>query len=182
MSVIHWEWLFDTSRQTLQIAMDGVLLDISYPRRALQQNLPAQAAFDLEDANLFQRTRDYLEEHAPLGVNQQLQAAIHITAAARFLKPSMPQSWHFRFGDVFEPWPDTHMLCKLDSGLAAGDFLIVEQTERSSLCMLLDDNLRLSPTKELKRFECIRVINDRLQPSPHHPLPQRWQSDWSSLA
>lgn len=182
MSVANWQWLFDAKRQRLQLAMDDVTLDIRYPRRLLQMNLPEVSAFDVEDASHFNHIRDYLDSYSHFNVSEQLQACIHATAALHFMKPSLPQSWHFRFNELIEGWPTKHQACTLDSGLDCCEFLILEQDERTSLCLLLDAKMRLSPTKEMQQFECIRVLNDRLHESKSHPLPQQWSDDWSSLA
>lgn len=182
MSEANWQWLYDEKRQCLQLAMDDLVLDIGYPRRLLQLNLPARSAFDVDDASTFNCIRDYLEQHASLNVSEQFQACIHATAALRFMKPSLPQSWHFRFTELLEGWPDNHLACTLDSGLDSCEFLILEQDERTSLCLLLDTSMRLSPTKVVRQFECVRVLNDRLHESKSHPLPQQWRGHWSSLA
>lgn len=180
MSVVQWQWVFDEQRQCLQLEMDGLLLDLSFQRRVLQQNIPALASFDTDDATHYNRVKDYLEDRSTLSVSQQLQATLHATAALRFLKPSLPQSWHFRFSEVIEQWPDTHLLCCLDSGIECADFLILAQDERTSLCMLLGQDMRLAPTKSIQQFDCIRVLNDRLHEHPEHPIAQQWSSDWRS--
>lgn len=182
MSEANWQWLFDSNRQCLQLAMGDLVLDICYPRRLLQLNLPACSSFDIEDADIFNRVRDYLELHASLNVSEQFQTAIHATAALRFMKPSLPQSWHFRFNELIDGWPDNHLACTLDSGLDSCEFLILEQDQRTSLCLLLDSRMRLSPTKVMRQFECVRVLNDRIHESKSHPLPQQWHGNWSSLA
>lgn len=174
MSTASWQWQFNDNRQRLQLKMDEVVLDIGYKRRQLQQHLPAEEAFSIDDARVYNELRDYLESFSPLNVNQQLQAALHATAALHFGKPSLPQSWHFCFGDI-EHWPQTHRACCLDSGLERGEFLLIDQNERSSLCLLLDESLRLSPMKNMQRFDTICVINDRLQESQRHPFPQQNQ-------
>lgn len=177
-----WQWLYDSGREQLMLAMGTVSLELTFARRWMQLTIPESSAFDTEDATHFNRIRDYLNDYSPLSANDQLQATIHATAGLRFLKPTMPQSWHFRFADTLESWPQAHWLCRLDSGLDCCEFLIIEQDDRSSLCLLLNDSMRLSPTKKIRKFECIRVLNDRLHEHSAHPLPQHWQNDWSSLA
>ncbi|RUO31790.1 hypothetical protein CWE12_01970 [Aliidiomarina sedimenti] len=181
MSYLNWLWIFDDERQCLQLSTDDVLLDVSYRRRQLQQYLPEQEAFSMDDVEHFNRFQDYLEQYSSLSVSQQFQACLHATAALHFLKPSLPQSWHFQFAD-HEPWPEDHLSCALDSGLDCCDMLLLEQDERSSLCLLLDQSMRLSPTKTLNRYECIRVLNDRLQFSRMHPLERPFTRNWSSSA
>lgn len=182
MSVAKWQWIYDSKRQRLQLAVDDLMLDISCPRRLLQLNLPAQNSFDVDDADAFYRFRDYLESYVQLNVSEQFQASIHGVAALRFMKPALPQSWHFRFNQLLNDWPTSHLACTLDSGLDSCEFLIIEQDERTSLCLLLAPQMRLSPSKVMHQFECIRVLNDRLHESKSHPLPQQGWADWSSLA
>lgn len=181
MSTAAWQWQFNSDRQRLQLKMDEVVLDIVYKRRQLQQHLPAVEDFSIDDARLFNELRDYLESFSPLNVNQQLQAALHGTAAIHFGKPSLPQSWHFCFGEI-EYWPQAHRACCLDSGLERGEFLVIDQNERSTLCLLLDESLRLSPTKNMQRFDTICVVNDRLQESERHPFPPQQSQHYHSLA
>lgn len=178
MSYQNWCWTFNEERQCLNLMMDDVVLDVKYRRRLLQQHLPQREAFDLEDAERFSQFQDSLEEHSSLTVSQQFQTCLHAVAALHFLKPSLPQSWHFQFGDI-EHWPAEVRCCVLDSGLDRCEFLLLEQDQRSSLCLLLDEQMRLSPTKTLSRYECIRVLNDRLQFSKTHSTDLR-SNHWSS--
>lgn len=182
MSVANWQWVYDSKCEKLQLAVDGLVVDIFCSRRLLQLNLPAQCSFDVADADAFYRLRDYLESYAQLNVSDQFQASIQGVAALHFMKPTLPQSWHFRFNQLLSDWPTNHLACTLDSGLDCCEFLIIEQDERTSLCLLLAPQMRLSSSKVMHQFECIRVLNDRLHESKNHPLPQQGLADWSSLA
>lgn len=178
-AITPWFWQFDKEHGQLELHMGEVHFAIAYKRRLLQQNLPSKRPFSISDARVYQDACDYLEDYSTLNVNEQLLAAIHVAAVSAFAKPAMPQSWYFQFGDI-ESWPGEHRACCLDSGLQQGEFLIVEQDERSSLCLLLDESMELSPAKKLRRFDIIKVLNDRLLESANHPFPRA--SDIHSLA
>ena len=182
MSVANWQWFYDSERQLLKLAVDELVVDIDYPRAVLQTHLPDYSSFDINDADAFHRLHDYLESYSSLNMSEQFQACIHAVAALRFMKPALPQSWHFCFNQMLSEWPSEHLACTLDSGLDSCEFLIIEQGGRTSLCLLLAPSMRLSPTKVMRQYEVIRVLNDRLQESESHPLPQQRWSDWSSLA
>lgn len=177
-----WQWQFDHEKQHLKLDVGHCALEIAYARRYLQHTLPSVAPFDLTDAQRFNELKDYLEGLQLLAdANQQFVLLVHAVAALRFIKPQLPQSWYFRFSEVAE-WPPSHRICVLDSGLERGEFLLLEQDQRSSLCLLLNPRMSLSPTKKLKQYEVIRVLNDRLEQSSAHPLPDGNDLSWLSPA
>ncbi|TRW49732.1 cell division protein ZapC [Aliidiomarina halalkaliphila] len=170
----NWQWRLQDS-QTLVIELGKNLIHpLEFKRSFLRDRLPESVSFSMDDAAAFQRFSDYLEDHSTLPASEQFNIALHAAALVRFGKIMLPQSWYFQFGPFSEekPWPQTHLFCSLISGPAQADFLVVEQDERCSLCLLVDESFELGGFKTMRRFEVTRVLNDRLQESLRHPMPR----------
>ncbi|RUO36484.1 cell division protein ZapC domain-containing protein [Aliidiomarina sanyensis] len=168
-----WQWRLDADCLVIELGRN-VTQRLRFKRTVLRDRLPDSVSFSMDDAATFQRYADYLDEHSALSTSQQFEIALHAAALVRFGKLMLPQSWYFQFGpfSTEHPWPQTHLFCALTSGSSQGDFLIIEQDERCSLCMLVDDRFELAGFRSMERFEVTRVLNDRLQESLRHPMPR----------
>ncbi|MCC5855076.1 MAG: cell division protein ZapC [Idiomarina sp.] len=176
-----WQWHYNQTEELLQIAVDGGLLhSLEYRKKHLRPDMPEEASFTMEDAEFFSSLLDYQENHSPYSTTEQLQVGFHGVAMRRFGKALMPQSWHFQTG-VIEPWPQEHLFCTLNSGFAKGNFLIIDRDERTVLCMLIDASFEVATTKIMKRYEVIRVLQDRLLSSDLHPISQN-SDNWQKFA
>ncbi len=168
----NWQWrLLDS--QNLAIDLDKKLTqELMFKRSFLRDRLPDQVSFSMDDAAAFQNFSDYLDSYSALSANEQFKIALHATALVRFGKLMLPQSWYFKFGSFGDEraWPKDHLFCSLNSGTSQADFLIIEQDDRCSLCMLVDETFEVGGFKTMQRFEVTRVLNDRLQESQRHPI------------
>lgn len=174
----NWQWSFRDNQQ-LVIELDrNIFQHLRFKRSLLRDRLPETVSFSMDDASQFQRFSDYLDTYSAFSASEQFELALHACALVRFGKLMLPQSWYFKFGDFddLHPWPTTHLFCALDSGLEQADFLIIEQDDRCSLCMLVDEQFSLDGIRTLQRFDVVRVLNDRLQVSLRHPLPVAYDS------
>lgn len=178
----HWQWRVDDN-QTLTIELGKHISEpLSFKRNVLRDRLPESAAFSMDDAATFQRFADYLDTYSALSATEQFTVALHACALTRFGKLMLPQSWYFKFGILNgeQQWPSEALFCTLNSGTGSADFLIIEQDERCSLCMLVDESFEVGGFRTMQQFEVTRVLNDRLQESSRHPLSRHIsQQQWA---
>lgn len=160
--MFNWQWL--VKDQTIQTVLDGVITqDLELKPRQLRADLTdGELAADFEDLEHFNRFSDYLSDLDCFSEEQIRTAALHGSALLKFGKSLMPQSWYFQVS-AYEP-EEHAMTCMLNSGFEQGNFLILERDSRSCLCMLLDETCEIDVSRELRQFEVIRVLNDRVQP------------------
>lgn len=179
----HWQWRVLNDKTLVIDLGKNITHELSFKRSFLRDRLPANVSFSMDDAEAFQTFADYLDTHSVLSSTEQFNIAVHATALVRFGKIMLPQSWYFKFGPYGneKTWPKDHLFCALTSNNQHADFLIIEQDERCSLCMLVDESFEVGGFKTMKQFEVTRVLNDRLQESQRHPIPkndsfttQRW--------
>lgn len=177
-----WLWRYNADSEQIEILMDGGLVQaLEYRKKHLRPDMPAECSFSMEDATFFASVMEYQEQYGLYSGTEQLLIALHATAMQRFGKPLMPQSWHFQTG-IVEPWPKEHRFCTLNSGFAKGNFLIIESDdERTALCMLIDQSFEVATTKVMRRFEVIRVLQDRLLSCEHHPVSVN-KDTWQQFA
>jgi len=160
--MFNWQWLVED--QTIQTVFDGVVahpLELK-PRQLRADLTSGELAADFEDLEHFNRFSDYLSGLDYFSEEQIRMAALHGSALLKFGKPLMPQSWYFQVS-AYEP-EEHAMTCMLNSGFEQGNFLILERDSRSCLCMLLGQNCEIDVSREMRQFEMIRVLNDRVQP------------------
>ncbi|RTE87217.1 MULTISPECIES: cell division protein ZapC domain-containing protein [Gammaproteobacteria] len=176
-----WHWRYNKEQEELSIEMDGgVTQALEYRRKHLRPDMPESASFSMEDAELFSKLQNYQEDHSPLAASEQFLIALHGAAIKRAGKALMPQSWHFQTG-VIEPWPEDHLFCALNSGFAKGCFLIIDQDDRTALCMLVDSSFEVASTKVMRRYEVIRVLKDRLLSHEYHAV-EKPSDHWQQFA
>lgn len=179
--MLNWQWKYDATQGQLHILMSGGLMQtLNYRKKHLRPDMPTLCDFSLEDAMFHANLMDYQDAHSKSSPTDQLLTAIHATAIQRFGKALMPQSWHFQTG-MLENWPEEHHYCALNSGFAKGGFLRISSDGRTSLCMLIDPCFEVATTKRMKRFEVVRVLNDRLLSNELHPVASD-SDDWQQLA
>lgn len=177
----NWQWKYDAAQEQLHILMDsGLMQTLSYKKKHLRPDMPALCDFSVEDATFHAEIMDYQDAYSPFSPTDQLLTALHATAIQRFGKALMPQSWHFQTG-MLESWPTEHKYCTLNSGFAKGDFLLVGGDDRTSLCMLIEPSFEVATTKLMKRFDVVRVLNDRLLSNELHPVVNK-NDDWQQFA
>ncbi|RUO44126.1 hypothetical protein CWE15_02865 [Aliidiomarina taiwanensis] len=174
----NWQWRYDTANEALCAIMDnGIEQPLVFKKKHFRNDMPALCDFTLDDANLHSTLLEYQETQEGTAPSDFFLVALHGAAIARFGKALMAQSWHFQT-NTLEEWPVNHLYCRLKSGFEEKSFIIVSQDHRSSLCMLLDDTFEIGANKVMKRFDVVRVLNDRLFSHPCHPVaetPNHWQ-------
>ncbi|MGS2720141.1 cell division protein ZapC domain-containing protein [Paraglaciecola aestuariivivens] len=86
---------------------------------------------------------------------------INATAAFMFHKPIAPKSWLFK---PVSDYGSHHKLAKLNSQFGSAVVLVLTDEQNLTTCMLISPQLQISPSKQLKQFELIKVAKDRLEP------------------
>ena len=177
----NWQWRYNKADEELcAIMCNGLEQPLVYKKKHFRNDIPQLCDFTLEDANIQRWLMEYQEAHdGPLPADYFI-TALHGAAVARFGKALMPQSWHFQTNNL-EQWPETHYYCCLKSGFEEGSFLVVSRDERSSLCMLLDTRFEVGANKVMKRYDVVRVLNDRLFSHSAHPVTEDL-NHWQELA
>lgn len=177
----NWQWRYNTANQELCAIIDnGLEQSLVFEKKHFRNDMPSLCDFTLDDANGHTKLLEYQEAQQGSSPSDYFLVALHGAAIARFGKALMPQSWHFQT-NTHEHWPAEHLYCRLKSGFEEGSFIIVSQDERSCLCMLLDDSFEVGANKVMKRFDVVRVLNDRFFSHPQHPVTET-HNHWQELA
>ncbi|RUO41077.1 cell division protein [Pseudidiomarina aestuarii] len=164
-----WRWVYNPEQQQLSIELgDGLSHPCPYKTSRLAPLYAMNAAFTLEDAQAFQTIYDALhalDRWSPMLI---MQAALNNAILQRFGRPQMPQSWHFQQAEdtVFDQFEAGVPVC-LNSGFANAEFVLLAADDEFAECMLLDESMALSEIKEIRQFDVIKVLHNRMQ---EHPL------------
>ncbi|WP_417760734.1 cell division protein ZapC [Shewanella sp.] len=159
-----WQWRYNTSFDVLSISLGADMEFLTpYKSKVLIPDAFGAAEFDIEHARYYMDIVERLSKRMSLADAYLVQVALNATAARFMQKPQMPKSWFFESSDVCvysEPGKLFDLRCNGDRVLV----LVVETSLQASLVMLLDECCALSDSKQLKRFDTIKVMHDRLHP------------------
>lgn len=174
----QWQWQYNETDERLTIVLSEELVHhVPYSASKLVAMIGGEFAFDCDDAEQFQQAYDYLEAVDALAPVTVMATALNVSAWARFGRPQMPQSWHFQQADseALEAAviAGETRLCELNSGFTKGLFYIIEADEEFAVCMLLDKQMAVSDIKNLKQFDTVKVLLNRLQPAAIDPIDTR---------
>ncbi|RUO81297.1 cell division protein [Idiomarina tyrosinivorans] len=173
-----WLWEYDAAGKQLYVVIDdGIRHPVPYRSSQLINIHFSQQALDIDDASLFQKVLDDLQQFDELQGPHLLPAALNAMAWCRFGRPQMPQSWHFQQGELAS-WNSQRKLCELNSGFTQGLFYILDNDGEFSTVMLLSDSMTLSDIKTFQRFHVVKILNDRLLPATIE-LVQTTKADWN---
>ena len=163
----QWRWQFNQTDNQLLLDIDSSMaFATAYKQKHLTNEIFNDTSFNLDDANYYQNISSELQDMSYWSTPEVVQIALNATAAQRYYKPTMPKSWFFKTNQI-----DIHLnpqsqqsqtTCLLYTEHGYGRFLVVERSDCASVCMLLDESLSLTQTKELNQFDIIKVMNDRV--------------------
>lgn len=157
-----WNWYYDNKAKylMLDLGMDMVFR-VNLPCKVLIDSAFEQCKFSVDDASAYQMFVEHIS-FLPLSEPRKVELALNCVAAKRFHKPMLPKSWFFEpQGEGY--CPEEGEVVSLKNDLGEGHFIIVENYECASMCMLVDmDSFALNPTKYMAFCEPIKVMNDRM--------------------
>ncbi|MFT4926898.1 MAG: cell division protein ZapC [Phenylobacterium sp.] len=167
----QWQWQPNPAHNQLFLDIDvSMSFTTAYESKYLTADAMTDNTFSLDDAEYYQQTVTVLSEMNVWSMPEVVQIALNATAAHRFYKPMMPKSWFFKTNRLpaqFVSSASASMsdaadaVCLLYTELGCGRFLVVEQGDKASICMLLEEQLPLNETRSMARFDIIKVMNDR---------------------
>lgn len=163
-----WRWVYNPEQEQLSIELgDGLSHTCPYKASRLAPLYAMNASFTLEDAQAFQSIYDGLHALERWSPTVIMQAALNQAIWQRFGRPQMPQSWHFQQCDEesVSPIEPGVPIC-LNSGFANAEFVVVQADEEFAECMLLEASMALSEIKQIRQFDIIKVLHNRLQVHP----------------
>lgn len=160
-----WTWYYDNKAQSLMLdlGMDMVFC-VNLPHKVLVEGAFSECKFSVDDASAYQMFVEHIS-YLPLSEPRKVELALNCVAAKRFHKPMLPKSWFFETQSDAGYAPEEGEVISLKNDLGEGRFIIVENYECASMCMLVDmDAFALNPTKYMAFCEPIKVMHDRMAP------------------
>ena len=158
----NWRWSFDESNKTLLLLQsNGDVIDTQLTAKQLVPDAQLGDVFDLDDANNYQLYYEHAAGYLDVAPAELEQIAAKATAARRFFKPTMPQSWFFVSSSAHLTLDHAYVV-EMDTQSGSGQFLAIEVAEKAALFMLLSDSLTLSESRTMQRGDIIKVMNDRV--------------------
>lgn len=160
----YWQWQLDSDRRLLLDIDQSMAFTTAYNKKQLTMEVLNDTSFSLEDAIYYEDLTVKLQSLGIWSTPEVVQIALNATAANRYYKPVMPKSWFFKTNEMTIHFGETvrDLTVLLHTEQDCGRFLLIEQNDSASLCMLLDEQLQLNDSKVLEQFEIIKVMNDRL--------------------
>ncbi|WP_076413642.1 cell division protein ZapC [Shewanella sp. UCD-KL12] len=159
-----WQWRYNDTYGVLSVSLGSDMEFLTpYKNKTLIPDAMMDLEFNVSHAKFYIEFTELLSKSLRLSDALMVQLALNATAAHFLLKPQMPKSWFFdtssmcvysELGKVFQ------LRCQ---GVNA-QVLVVETSIQASLVMVLEQELKLSDSKSLSQFECIKVMHDRLHP------------------
>ncbi|CED71461.1 cell division protein ZapC [Aliivibrio wodanis] len=157
-----WSWYYDNKARSLmlELSMDMVFC-VNLPSKVLIDEAFNKSKFSVDDAASYEMFVEYIS-FLPLSEPRKVELALNCVAAKRFHKPMLPKSWFFESqGDGY--CPAEGEVVSLKNDLGEGHFIIVENYECASMCMLVDmDAFALNPVKYMSFCEPVKVMHDRM--------------------
>ncbi|NTS78723.1 cell division protein ZapC [Catenovulum sp. SM1970] len=157
-----WKWHFDIEQGQLMLDMDEMMFVVAAKKSKLLDEVKKEdIPFSVEDCDSYTVYYHALEDVFDLAEPILTQMALNATALVTYSKPMGAKSWFVNpnTGDI----PDLfEQVVTLTSDTQQGLFLLLERANESSLLMLLNPSFELNGGSQMKQFELIRVINDRL--------------------
>jgi cell division protein ZapC len=172
----QWQWLFDTETQQLCADIGAQKIEIVYNPRMLVLECDFPLYFTLEDVMKY----NILFDSLPLAEYSEAESCsiiLHMLAAGLFHKPIMPKDWLFQppETDLIIVQPETIVsLCGKGQATPA-NYILIEELDGFSLCLLIDDEHHLSDRKTFKKYHLIKVSN-KLLSQRYKEGDQHWDS------
>ncbi|KFZ38594.1 cell division protein ZapC [Shewanella mangrovi] len=160
----NWQWKYNASYDVLSISLGPDMEFLTpYKNKVLIPDALGSSEFDVEHARYYMDIVERLGKRMSLADAYLVQLALNATAARFMLKPQMPKSWFFESSDVCV-FSEPGKLFDLRCNGNRVQVLVVETSLQASLVMSLEESCALSDSKNLKRFDTIKVMHDRLHP------------------
>ena len=172
----QWQWVFDNDTQQLCVDIGSQIIAISYKARMLVLACDFPLYFSLEDV----RKYNDLFEHLPLAHCSEKDSCViilHLLAVDLFHKPIMPKDWLFQIPEkpLSPVIPENIVSLCAKNQTEPANYLLVEENDGFSLCILVDQEHCLSSRKIFKQFHLIKVSNLLLS-SMHKDVEHHWDS------
>ncbi|GAA5187883.1 cell division protein ZapC [Ferrimonas gelatinilytica] len=165
MPAQNWLWYYEKEHDRFALALGEEMVFLTpYSDKQLTPDCHFDTAFSTEHADFYQRALSRLQGELDLMDAVLVQIALNITAARFFALPRMPKSWHFAPSDQIV-YACEGKRVSLQSPSGHHQFVVVEALEQSTLVMLLDPLCALTGGREMRQFDLIKVMNDRLAPA-----------------
>ncbi|MCZ4336402.1 cell division protein ZapC [Shewanella colwelliana] len=159
-----WQWIYNDTYGVLSVSL-GLDMEFltPYKSKALIPDALATMEFSVEHARFYIDFIERLGKSITVSDALKVQLSLNATAAHFMLKPQMPKSWYFDSSAVCV-YSELAKVFQLRCQSVDVQVMVVESNIQSSLVMLLSPELALTDSKSLRQFDCIKVMNDRLQP------------------
>ena len=159
-----WQWRYSDSYAVLSVSLDSDMEFLTpYKKKSLIPDALIELEFNVEHAKFYIEFLDIIAKSFELSDGLKVQLALNATAAHFLLKPQMPKSWFFETSSMCV-YSDLGKVFQLRCQGVNARVLVVETSIQASLVMLLEPELKLTESKSLQQFECIKVMHDRLYP------------------
>ncbi|MCG9721623.1 cell division protein ZapC [Shewanella sp. Isolate7] len=159
-----WQWIYNDSYGVLSVSLGSDMEFLTpYKTKALIPDALATTEFNVDHAKFYIEFIERIGKSLNIADAVRVQLALNATAAHFLLKPQMPKSWFFETSAVCV-YSELGKVFQLKCQGEVVQVLVVESNIQASLVMLLSPELRLSDSKAMRQFDCIKVMNDRLHP------------------
>jgi len=142
---------------------DGMVFVSAFNKAQLVNDAFTAAQFSIEQNQDFTSFMEKLDGQLPLPDDFICQIVLNAVAAKSYYKPLMPKSWFFDTAHSVSS-AQTGNIVKLQSGLEARHYVVVESCTNASTLLLIERSHQFNDTKSLNQFGLIKVMNDRLIP------------------
>ncbi len=159
-----WQWKYNDAHGVLSLSLDPEIDFLTpYKTNQLITHALTESEFSVGNARFYIELIDKLQKVLTCNDAGFVQIALNATAAHFMLKPQMPKSWFFESsqscvlgerGKVFEL-----VISETNTKVLV---LAVETSLQAALVMILSPQVKLNDSKVLKKFDTIKVMQDRL--------------------
>lgn len=160
----QWMWELDgTGRLTLDLG-DDMLFQTPYKKRFLSEIIQQHAiSFSLEDASFYEGFIEALSAYPQWSTGEKVQLALNATAVKGFYKPLIPKSWFYQTNPSpsYAELPQCSLV-RLQTKVESGNCIVIDDTDNVVTTLLLDANLQIDDHNDIKQFEVIKVMKDRV--------------------
>lgn len=160
----QWIWELNEAGQLTLHLDDDMLFQTPYRKRFVSEVIQQQAMpFSLEDAGFYEQFMDALNNFSHWSLAEKVQVALNASAVIGFYKPVMPKSWfyHQNPAPTFDTLPLSSVV-KLHTKTESGNCIVIDDTDDVVTTLLLDEKLVIDDHNEVKKFEVIKVMKNRI--------------------
>ena len=156
-----WYWFFDEQSQTLRLNMTEFVFVSACKAKKLIPKAKETRSFSIEDNQSYCEFYNIITQQLDLSEATAVQIALNALAQHHFVLDEQPKSWYFLpqknpRQDLFE------QVVMIQSQFSSGTFLVLEEAQDCAKVMLLSQDMQLTESKNLARFDVIKVMNNRI--------------------